>query len=129
MDNRERDAVIATQVMGWKLFNYETCEYDPDAWTAEKAQNNDGWAWDGRDGSLEAWEWNPSESPADSKQLREKLAEKWDYTLGRANNFAMALWPKGTIDKYAQPTHLGVADTEELAIAECALKLTAKEAK
>ncbi len=63
-----------------------------------------------------------STDPAASKQLREKLAEKWDSTLGHANNHCFALWPKGTIDKYSQPTHLATSDTEELAVALCALK-------
>lgn len=64
-----------------------------------------------------------STDPAASKQLREKLAETWDWTLGHATNFAMALWPKGTIDKYSTPTYLGVSDTEELAVTNCVEKM------
>lgn len=129
MTSREMDYHLAVKVMGWTLNNYETSEEcDLGVWLAE-ASSNDGWDWLERPGSKEAWQWSPTENAEDSKMLREKLAEKWDTTLGQSANFAFAMWPKGTIDKYSQPKHLGVDDNEYMAIALCALKAIAKEEK
>jgi hypothetical protein len=59
MTDRELDYAVARRVMGWTLYNYETDEpATAEQW--DKAQSNDGWSWDFREGDREAYEWCPS---------------------------------------------------------------------
>lgn len=114
---------LATKVMGWVLTNYETGDSIPEDWA--DAQSNDGWFWEGREGSHEAHEWNPLRNPADSKLLREKLAERFKTSaLCRNVDQSMTF----SVSKHGAATsYYAEADTEERAVALCALKAVGAE--
>lgn len=70
------DALIAEKVMGWRLVKVE--EWEPADPNTCRWHLDDGWAWDGRDGSDYAWKWKPSTDISLAWQVVEKLAEKAD---------------------------------------------------
>ena len=113
---RKIDAVIAEKVMGARIVaderNYRGCyeEYDP------PLSGNVKW----RDLL------HYTTDPAASKQVREKLAEQgFGYQLQRGlesyedGTFMAFIW---RLNVSHRETHRAYADTEELAVALCALK-------
>lgn len=121
MTNREIDALIATKLMGWVLCEAENGNERPEAWTYSKAQNNDGWYWEGQPESQEAWKWAPTTDPAASKQVREKLAELgFDWSLDWDSDEPHYTF---AVDRHEPDGHhLQCHDDEFMAVALCALK-------
>lgn len=76
--------LLATEVMGWKLMDYDTGDYGTkDEWLGD-ASSNDGWSWEGRGGDSEAWDWNPLTDWNHWRQVEEKVMEDetlWHYSL------------------------------------------------
>lgn len=67
----ELDRLIATKVMGWELWNYETEQ------PAEAHYGSDGFSWrlpNGKYGfEFEAWKWQPSTNIAHAWEVAEKM--------------------------------------------------------
>lgn len=139
MNLREMDENLATVVMGWKRMTYG--EEDPDTWGSHEefaAKLTDYWhtadgvevetAVDNGEYEDVEYSWKPTEVPADSKMLRAKLAEKWDWLIGHSDGekpFGFALYNKGAMRKPGvdpKEEWIGEADTEELAVAVVACK-------
>lgn len=125
---RTIDRLIAEKVMGWKLYNYTDSAYASNDAHYEDAARNDGWLWEGRGGDSEAWQWCPSTRPNDAQQVREKLAEKWDWILGNGKTrpneprFGFALYRKGKGNDEDAVFAAETDESEELAVCLCALR-------
>lgn len=93
-------------------------------------RNSDGWVdaagnqqrWVGSCGTDCAHpQFEPLTNPADSKQLREKLAERWDYHLNRIYTVQGGYFRFRLVSFSLTAEWQAEADTEELAVAKCAL--------
>lgn len=123
MTDRENDARIASEIMEWKRVQVEA-----EAW----ADVGNRWHADycGTFNGTRTVVPFYSTDPGDSKKLREKLAERWDTNLGRANTHVFALWPKGAAKIEQPPAYVATGDTEERCVVACAIKLLdAKEGR
>ena len=133
--SREDDAKIAERLFGWSRRQYGLtvafaspeghAQIERVGYTAMSERPTSG----NEENAL-----HYSTDPAASKQLREKLAEKWDWLLGRGGNasdkpFGFALFEKGALDRDEdpEPIFINEADTEEQAIVACALVMLEKQ--
>lgn len=124
LGRREADALLAEKVMGWHLYSF-TEKYGCwcDCIKGNHIGGSSGWA----DRTLDdaqyyiGPEWNPTTDPAASKMLRGKLAEAWNYDLGRFGSMPASFQFSLTRIGYGGIA-ITDADTEELAVALCALK-------
>lgn len=123
--DREIDKLCAEKVMGWKRLTFN--EWQPDTWEPDHhlhdTLTNEWFDADGKptgqyvedhhDYEDSEYGFAPSTDPADSKLLRDKLAETWNYDLGRYGSkpcmFTFKLYRDGcSFDEYG--------DTEEMAV-------------
>lgn len=151
MTDAEIVEALATKVMGWKRMTrreripdlYGVGQFDASVWDSveqfeeQAAELEDHWfTEDGTDTHARAekdhvmWEaseyqWNPLRDPAESKQVREKLAERFAvvelmHWRDMEPSCRCAVWNHDS-DGYTRDTQLASADTEERAVAKCAL--------
>lgn len=117
MSLRKIDELIAEKVMGWtkgtRFWHHPWCD-DNIRCTTSCGRNDPP-------------QFSSQAVPA--KQVREKLAEKWNWILGCGRTrpmeplFALALYEKkNAMDGEEKPLFIAEGDTEELAICLCALK-------
>ncbi len=118
MTDKEIIEALATKVMGWTptIGGLQgRGETIPKYWRTPKERRMSSW--------------NPLKDPADSKRVREKLAERFNETslcreLFRERwTFSFSVWNfNQATAKREGPAFYGTANTEERAVALCALK-------
>lgn len=141
-DLREIDALIAGKVMVWHRKTYADINPNQyrelsEEWNEKGKEQTDYWynaegdesecAQDNGSYEDSEYSWKPTEVPADSKMLRAKLSEKWDWLMGYSEDdeetFGFALYPKGSMMQAGlelKPEFTAESHTEEMAIVLCA---------
>lgn len=126
--NLNRD--VAEKVFGWRLFNYETGKYAKTEKDYSDAANNDGWTWDGRARSEEAWQFQPTtENSPHALEVLKWCAEKADsrgrHLVVNVNRLAdKKVWDVSEYDADGALYETGCGPTLEQATCLLALALS-----
>lgn len=127
MTDNEIIEALATNVMGWTTCD-AGCHWDDGSKRAQEMPVRDERKLPDLMGGVQ---WNPLTNPADSKQVREKLAERFPtYTLERcAGSYYFGVLDPEMQQKIKETgdTFGEYSDTEERAVALCALKTVGVE--
>lgn len=135
MSDRKIDAVIGEAFgflprVSWEILNADEdathISFDrrssADDWFERHMREYPDYFKDYHVGSWKHWP-QFSTDPAASKLLRDKLAERWHWQMfspfGKVPVFSFGVWPKG--ERLELLTHIAHGETEELAVALCAL--------
>lgn len=127
------DFEVAEKVMGWTLRNYETGEAATTPEHYEDAANNDGWTWEGRSGSDEAWMWRPTTDIAAAWEVLEAVDLDWKIEPHRVEFEEPVEQDDGPVwhESKKHRAEVGDADTfaeaTAMAICQAALKVVGGE--
>ena len=118
MNLRDIDYLIATEIMGWKLYNYNSDVYDNN-W--KQAQNSDGWCWSDFQ-EIEAWQWSPTTDIKQAFKAIEKLDNLF-FNIGRESCMGTR-YDLYTYDDPDMKDKVSLTCEEDLPLAICKLALS-----